>query len=82
MQTLFCSEISDLFFDGKRLTYTYNPETEKLYPVDETYMQKVALGQARKIINLQKAEAYRRTKDIDINRSKYQPSEYKAQFFS
>jgi hypothetical protein len=52
------------FFGGKRLTYAYDGDIRP--PLDEEFMHKMALDQAKGIISLQKEEAYRRTMNLDI----------------
>jgi len=61
---------SDPFFGGRRLTYAYNEDIKP--PIDEEFMHKMALDQAKGIISLQKEEAYRRTKNLDIYRRDFE----------
>lgn len=68
------------FFDGRRLTYAFDPIAEQWTHVDEAYMHKEALGHARNLISLQKAAAYKRTKNFDIYRDERQPHELETRF--
>jgi len=69
-----------LHFDGRRLTYTFNPDTERYYPVDDAYMHDQALGQAINIIGLQKGSEYQKSKDIEILKGDPQPREAQSKF--
>jgi hypothetical protein len=68
------------FFDGRRLTYAFDPIIEQWTHVDEAYMHKEALGHAINIISLQKAVAYKKTKNFDIYRDERRPSELETYF--
>ena len=68
------------FFGGKRLTYPFNEATEQWCHVDEAHMFEAALGQAQIIIDLQKADAYRKTKNVDLYRRGFESHELKLCF--
>ena len=78
-ETFIFSLGKDTSFTVKRFTYHRNPKTEKAgenrFPVDETYMQKAALYEAKKIINQEKAKAYGETNDSEIYRHQWDPEE-------
>ena len=62
------------FFGGKRLTYPFD-ETQKT-GLNEDDMIKTALGQAQGIIHIQMANAYRKTKNVDLYRRGFEPHEF------
>jgi hypothetical protein len=68
------------FFSGQRLTYAYDPNVDKWHPVDEAYMHKEALGQAKNLIHLQMAKAYKKTKNAEIYKRDLETQEYDLRF--
>jgi len=76
---VFCLD-DEPFSDGLRLTYAFDPVAEQWFPVDEAYMHKEALGQARNMISLQKAKAYKKTKNFDIFRNEIKTYECETRF--
>lgn len=69
---------TDPFFGGRRLTYAFNEAFKAL--VDEEFMHKMALDQAKGIISLQRADTYRKTKNIDIYRREFELHEVEPRF--
>lgn len=68
------------FFKGTRANYTFDERAIVELKVNEEYMHREALGQARIIINTQKADAYRKTKEKDIVLQDFGPKECKYIF--
>jgi hypothetical protein len=65
------------FFRAKRLFYQFNKDHKLESPIDETFMFQAALEQAKAEINLQRAEAYQKSKNIDVYRKEFELQECK-----
>lgn len=63
------------YFCGKRLNYNVSASAKELIHVDEMYMLKEALSQAKEIITLEKFRVYQKTLNINVLRPEKELSE-------
>jgi len=63
------------FFTSKRITYRFDPVKVGLADASEPYMQSEALEHAKNLIGLERAKAYKHTKNMDVYRAERDPRE-------